>query len=233
MNLSSEEINVLKAQHRKEQNGKIRDRIKAVLLVNQGYSYEQVAEILLLDDSTIRRHVEEYLKSRKLAANYKGSTSKLNQQQSIELIEYLKSNTFMSVKPILNHIELKYQIKYTKSGITAWLNQHCFTNKKPHPVPAKYNELKQKEFIERLHKLKNEGNPLYFLDATHPEHESKLAYGWIYKGSNKAILTTATQKRIHIFGALSYPEKILNFIEENTIKFSISNYTIRKDKVSA
>ena len=57
--LSPKKIQELKAQHKKEQNGRNRDRIKAVLLINAGYSYEQTAEILLLDDSTIRRHIEE------------------------------------------------------------------------------------------------------------------------------------------------------------------------------
>jgi transposase len=217
MNLSEEEIKSLKSLHKREQNGKARDRIKAVLLINDGYSYEKVANILLLDDSTIRRHVEEYLNSKKLSANYKGSESKLNQQQTMELIEYLKFYTFMNVKPIIEHIKTKYQITYTRSGMTAWLKQHGFTYKKPHPIPAKVNQNIQDEFIKLLNKLKDEGNSLYFLDATHPEHQSKLDYGWMYKGSNKAILTTATQKRVHIFGALSYPENELTIIEDKTI----------------
>lgn len=83
MNLTPEEIKILKAHHKKAQDKRTCDRIKAVLLINDGYSYEQVANILLLDDSTVRRHVEEYLNSKKLSANYKGSEPKLNQQQTI------------------------------------------------------------------------------------------------------------------------------------------------------
>lgn len=217
MNLTEIEITQLKAQHKKEKNGKIRDRIKAVLLINDGYSYEQVAKILLVDDSTIHRHVNEYFESQKLNNNNKGSIPKLSNKQKQALIEYLQTNTFMNVKPIIDYIEKQYAIKYTKSGLTNWLKLNGFTYKKPHPIPAKYNETKQKEFIELLHKLKQENNPLYFLDASHPEHQSKLDFGWIYKGSNKAILTTATQKRVHIFGALSYPAKELIFTEADTI----------------
>jgi transposase len=217
MNLTLEEIKSLKVQHKKAQDKRTCDRIKAVLLINDGYSYEQVANILLLDDSTVRRHVEEYLNSKKLSANYKGSESKLNQQQTIELIEYLQSHTFMNVKPVIEHVKTQYQIRYTRSGMTSWLKQNGFAYKKPHPIPAKVNQYKQEEFVKLLHMLKDEGNPLYFLDATHPEHQSKLDYGWIYKGSAKAILTTATQKRVHIFGALSYPENDLTIIEDKTI----------------
>jgi transposase len=217
MNLTEAKITELKALHKKERDKRICDRIKAVLLINEGYTYEQVAKVLLVDDDTVRRHIQEYLNSEKLKNNNKGSNSKLNQQQTAELIEYLKSQTFMNVKPVIEHIVNKYQIKYTISGMTAWLKQHGFTYKKPHPIPAKINQQKQEEFVKFLNTLKDEGNPLYFLDATHPEHQSKLDYGWIYKGSNKAILTTATQKRVHVFGALSYPSNELTIIEDKTI----------------
>ncbi len=217
MNLTQDKINELKDLHKKERDKRICDRIKAVLLINKGYTYQQVAEMLLLDDDTIRRHVQEYLDSEKLKNNNKGSESKLNTQQTAELIKYLQNNTYMDVRPIINYIKDRYSIKYSRSGMTTWLKEHEFRYKKPHPIPTKFNQQKQEEFIQVLNSLKNSNNPLYFLDATHPEHQSKLDYGWIYKGTNKAIKTTATQKRIHIFGALSYPSNELSIIEDETI----------------
>lgn len=217
MNLPRDKINELKDRHKKERDKRVCDRIKAVLLINKGYTYQQVAEILLLDDDTIRRHVQEYLDSEKLKNNNKGSESKLNKQQTTELIKYLQNNTYMDVRPIVNYIKDRYSIKYSRSGMTTWLKEHEFRYKKPHPIPAKLNQQRQEEFIQILNSLKNSNNPLYFLDATHPEHQSKLDYGWIYKGTNKAIKTTATQKRVHIFGALSYPSNELTIIEDETI----------------
>lgn len=217
MNLSPEKINELKALHKTERDGRNRDRIKAVLSINSGYTYEQVASILLVDDDTVRRHIVDYIEDEKLKNNNKGSESKLNKHQTVELINYLQNNTFMSIKPVMEYVDTKYGIKYSKSGMTTWLKEHKFTYKKPHPIPAKFNQQKQKEFIKLLNELKEQRTPLYFLDATHPEHQSKLGYGWIYKGSNKAISTTATQKRVHIFGALSYPSNDLTIIEDKTI----------------
>ncbi|MBX3709085.1 MAG: helix-turn-helix domain-containing protein [Gammaproteobacteria bacterium] len=46
--------------HRKERDKRICDRIKAVLAYDDGYSYSEIARILLLDDETIRRHIEDY-----------------------------------------------------------------------------------------------------------------------------------------------------------------------------
>ena len=92
MHLTTEQVAQLQALHKREQNGKIRDRIKAVLAIAEGYSYAQVAKLLLLDDDTIRRHVNEYLESQN--NNHKGSESKLNHKQSIELIAYLQNHTY-------------------------------------------------------------------------------------------------------------------------------------------
>jgi transposase len=217
MNLPESKIIELKARHKKERDKRICDRIKAVLLINTGYTYQEVANILLLDDDTVRRHIEEYLALEKLDNNHKGSESKLNMQQTDELIAYLQEHTFMNVKPIVDYVKTTYGITYTNSGMTTWLKLHKFAYKKPHAVPSKFNQQAQDEFIQVLHTLKEEGNPLYFLDATHPEHQSKLDYGWIYKGSNKAIQTTAIQKRVHIFGALSYATNELTIVEDTTI----------------
>ncbi len=36
-------------------NQKKSDRIKSILLLNKRFSYEEIAEILLIDDTTVRR----------------------------------------------------------------------------------------------------------------------------------------------------------------------------------
>jgi predicted ArsR family transcriptional regulator len=63
--LTSKEREKLVVRHRKERDGRIRDRIKAVLAYDDGYSYSEIAGILLLDDETIRRHIEDYVKDKK------------------------------------------------------------------------------------------------------------------------------------------------------------------------
>jgi transposase len=41
-------------------NGRERQRYHALILVHQGYSYREVGRILLVDEETIRRWVEQY-----------------------------------------------------------------------------------------------------------------------------------------------------------------------------
>lgn len=64
--LTSAERQKLMVRHRKERDGRVRDRIKAVLAYDDGYSYSEIARILLLDDETIRRHIDR-LPARKKA----------------------------------------------------------------------------------------------------------------------------------------------------------------------
>jgi transposase len=61
-------------------------------------------------------------------------------------------------------------------------------------------------FIEYYKKLKRnlpKDEVIYFLDASHPQHQTRLAYGWIAKGTRKAEKMTACQKRVNLIGAIN------------------------------
>ena len=63
--LSEDERNKLKAEHKKERDGRVRDRIKAILLRDEGWTWMQIAHALLLREETIRGHIKEYQKLKK------------------------------------------------------------------------------------------------------------------------------------------------------------------------
>lgn len=60
--LTTKEREKLIRRHRKERDKRICDRIKAVLAYDDGFSFSEIARILLLDDETIRRHIDDYLR---------------------------------------------------------------------------------------------------------------------------------------------------------------------------
>ena len=64
--LSSDEVETLRTRHRNERDRRVCDRIKAVLLANEGWTYLMIAQALLLDDQTISRHIQEYKEKQKL-----------------------------------------------------------------------------------------------------------------------------------------------------------------------
>ena len=81
--LDEKERDQLKAQHKRERDGRIRDRIKAVLLYDKGWSVPAIADALLLSDDAIQNHIIEYRESKKLKPQSGGSIEKLSFEQSV------------------------------------------------------------------------------------------------------------------------------------------------------
>lgn len=203
--LTLQERHALIQRHRKERDGRVRDRIKAVLAYDEGYNYSEIARILLLDDETIRRYIEDYRKEKKLNTASGGSDSKLNENETRELTEHLREITYLHVKDICQYVWEAYRKKYTVSGMTKWLHANEFHYKKAHGIPAKADKEKQQKFIQYYNRLKKKSGgkePIYFIDGVHPQHQTQLTYGWIPKGERKEVPTTAQQKRLNFIGGI-------------------------------
>lgn len=204
--LTKRERENLIRRHRSERDGRARDRIKAVLAYDEGYTYSEIARILLLDDETIRRHVEDYLKIKKLNSANGGSESKLSSQQSEKLMAHLKEVTYLHVKDICTYVDQAFGVEYSVSGMTKWLRTNHFRYKKPHAVPAKADKKKQEAFIKTYRRLcrRSAGKePIFFSDSVHPQHQTRLTFGWIQKGERKEIATNAKHYRLNIIGGIS------------------------------
>src|SRR5690242_3168164 len=145
--LTPKERERLMKSHRKEREGRTRDRIKAVLALDDGYSYSEVARILLLDDETIRRHVKDYFSNKKLKPKSGGSDSHLNEKESMELRAHLQERTYCYVKEICIYVKHRFHKNYSISGMRKWLHGNDFRYKKPHGVPAKADKVKQEAFL--------------------------------------------------------------------------------------
>lgn len=203
--LSPKERTNLIKRHRLEQNKRVCDRIKAVLAFDDGYSYTEIAKILLLDDETIRRHILDYFDKNKLAPENGGSESHLSEAQTAQLKSHLQEVTYLYVKDICAYVKRTFNTCYSISGMTKWLHTNDFCYKKPHAVPAKANKEEQKKFIafyERLKAKAGKKEPIYFADSVHPQHQTHLAYGWILKGTRKEMPTTGRQKRLNFMGGI-------------------------------
>jgi transposase len=204
--LTSAERNTLIASHKKERDRRVCDRIKATLLYDKGYTYSKIAEILLLDDETVRRHIHDYFSAHKLSPENGGSQGYLNEAQIVELKKHLEINTYLYVKDICMYIEKTFHKIYSISGMRQWLQANDFRYKKPHGVPAKADLQKQEEFIKQYNLLKStikDDEIMVFGDSVHPQHQTRLAYGWIKKGIRKAEKMTACQKRLNVIGAIN------------------------------
>ena len=74
----------LKNAHKQERDRRICDRIKAVLMYDDGYSTEEIGRVLLLSNEGIRKHLKDYYSKDKLKPENGGSYSRLTQPLSAE-----------------------------------------------------------------------------------------------------------------------------------------------------
>lgn len=203
--LTTEQKAELETCHRTERDKQVCDRIKAVLLRDEGWRIGRIAQALRLHNDTISRYIQDYLQTQKLAPHYPGSGEKLNDEQSQALTVHLEDKTYMTVAAICAYVKASYEVDYTLAGMTAWLKRHGFSYKQPKGVPAKADAAKQQAFVEAYEQLKETtppGEPILFIDSVHPTLASKVAYGWIKRGQDKVLPTSSTRTRLNLSGAI-------------------------------
>jgi len=202
--LSIEQKIDLEAKHDKTRDGKKRDRIKAVLLHAEGWSTPMIAQALRLHETSVNRHLNDYLGKRKLAPENGGSQSYLSPEQTIEVIQHLEETPYRYSHQIIDYIWKTHHIRFSVAGLNKWLHRNQFSYKLPKGVPHKFDPQKQAEFIEQYKLLKAQAidEPILFIDAMHPTQATKVSCGWIRKGTNKPIETTGSRTRLNIVGAI-------------------------------
>ncbi len=215
--LTDEERDSLKKLHKKERDGRVRDRIKAVLLRDEGWTWMQISHALLLSEEMLRKHLQEYQTSKKLKPENGGSKEKLSFEQSQKLIEHLQAHTYLYTKDIAAYVESVFGVIYSVSGMCYWLKRNNFSYKKPSLVPGKANKEIQEAWIAEYFKLKQslkKDEVICFIDGVHPTHNTQLSYGWIKKGVRKEIPSNTGRQRLNISGAVDLLAGKLHFQED-------------------
>lgn len=209
--LTEKEVLVLRKAHKTIRDKRLADRIKAVLSLNAGHDYSQVASILLLDEVTLRRYVKSF-KEKGLAGllefHYTGGQAKLTKATELELKNHLidSPHIYLTAKEVASFVKHHYKVSYSIIGITKLLHRLGFVYKKPKLVPAKADRKAQQQFLDEYFKLKKQlknEDQIYFLDATHPTHNTRPSMGWILKGTEKLIKSNTGRDRLNLNGALN------------------------------
>jgi transposase len=210
----------LELQHSKERDRRVADRIKAVLLTAEGWTQKQIAQALRIRYETVQDHLNDYQNSKKLKPENGGSESHLSSAQTSQLISHLEANTYLKSEHICAYVEQNFKVKFTTSGMTKWLTRNGFSFKKPKGTPAKADPEKQAEFVRYYEDLLNtlpEDEPVEFADAAHPTMATKITYGWIRKGKDKLIATTASRTRVNLLGSINLETLEITIASHETI----------------
>jgi transposase len=128
--LTAQDINILTEKHYDSAYRKQADRIKTILFLNRGFSFEETAKLLLLDDTTVRRYFKKFKKTGVdglLKDHYHGSSSFLTTQQEQELTLHLKDHIYQTVKEVIAYVDKTYSKQYSVEGMTHLLHRLNFT----------------------------------------------------------------------------------------------------------
>ena len=212
-------LSCVKRQH--EDHGVAR-RANALLLLDTGMSCVQIAKVLFLDDDTVRSWHKQYLAENLDAVAYegwKGGQSLMTTAQEGNLSVWLEERFCRSTAQIRAYMSSKFNIHYSHPGCIKLLARLGFEYRKPKALHRVVVE-KQAAFIAFYNNLlKNlpADEAVYFLDAVHPEYQSKPNHGWAHKGSNLAIQTTSGRGRVNIHGVLNLETFDVPFLKPTTV----------------
>ncbi|MGD0960680.1 MAG: IS630 family transposase [Methylomonas sp.] len=176
--------------------------------LGKDWRVSDVAEALLMDRESMRNHFKRYRKEglkALLTHEAGGSEQALNLEQRSQLTEYLLTHLCLTAKQAAYYVLETLQVSYSESGMSHLLYRLGFLYKKPKRYPGKADPDRQRAFIEKYRKLKENLTPedrIYFMDATHPHHNPIAGYGWIKRGKDHEIRSKTGRQRLNIYGVI-------------------------------
>ena len=184
-------------------------RANALLLLDDGWSCERVAEALYLDDDTVRGWAKTYDEDgleglRRFEAG--GSASHLSREQEEELSAFVRESLPRSTRAVAVFLYQRFGVVYeSRSGLIALLRRLGFDYKKPKEFGRGLDVEKQRQFIEAYEKLLNSLDPkdvVLFADAVHPQYRAQAVGCWAPIGDTPAVAQTTGRECLNILGAL-------------------------------
>ena len=199
-------------------------RANAVLLLDDGWSCEKVADALYLDDDTIRTWRKSYDAAgveglRRFECG--GSASHLSAEQEATLKAWIAATLPRSTNVIGAYIATTFGVFYeSRSGLIALLHRLGLEYNKPEVIGRKLDPEKQQAFIEAYGKLLNSLGPdeaVVFADAVHPTHAARPVGCWAPSKENLAIEQTSGRQRLNVHGAIDLESGKTAMIDVETV----------------
>jgi transposase len=160
---------------------RIARRANAIILLNRGMKFEDVAQNLLIDDSTVRAWLGAFEDGGVEAIvmfDLKGGFSPLSSLQLDELGAWATEVLPTSTTEVGKFVKERFGLDYTRSGLIKLMNRVGFDWQKPEAVPGKIDADAQKKFIDAHEDLRNSLMPdeaIVYVDAVHPTHQARFA----------------------------------------------------------
>lgn len=193
-------------------------KLSVLVMLDEGMTQETVAVCLGISSGTVGNCKKKYEAdglAKYLDNHYVPYQGKLSDEQLVSLENVVESGLFSTCAQVASWIENEYGKCYSESGIRAILTKLGFVYKKTVAVPGGANPVEQAAFLEELKPFLAEVDPasevVYFIDAVHPQHNTRSDYAWIKKGQNKEVRSNTGRSRLNLNGAMNahQPEDVV------------------------
>lgn len=199
-------------------------KLSVLVMLDEGLSQEMVSTLLGIGLGTVNNCKKKYDSAgleRYLDRHYVPYQGKLSDEQLAVLDLEVSNRLYGSCAEVGLWIKEKYGIIYSEGAIRAILAKLGFVYKKTSEVPGKVDIGQQEAFLKEMEPFMAEvadDEVIYFMDAMHPQHNTRADYAWIKRGEEHPIPTNCGRRRININGAMNaqQPEEVV-IIEAESI----------------
>ena len=199
-------------------------KLSVLVMLDEGLSQETVSVLLGIGLGTVNNCKKKYDSDgldKYLDRHYVPYQGKLSDEQLAVLDSEVRERLYGSCGAVGLWIKEKYGIEYSESAIRAILTKLGFVYKKTSLLPGKVDVVQQEDFLKEMEPFLAEvadDEVIYFMDAVHPQHNTRADYAWIRCGEEHAVPTNSGRKRININGAMNaqQPEQVV-IIEAESI----------------
>jgi len=109
---------MLRVLHRTLRDKHLAYRVNAVILLDSGWTAAEVAQALLVDETTVRNWFQRYQQGGQeelLAMNYRGKKPSLRTEQQAELAKHLDENIYLDSNASRRQGITNYELRHNNS----------------------------------------------------------------------------------------------------------------------
>jgi transposase len=192
-----------------EKDARLHKRLSALLWLNKGYSFEEVAELLDVCPRTVKNWVAFYQAGgveRLCSLDYQGDPGTLSRAQLDQLKQEVATGRFKCAAQVCEWVETAFGRRFSASGMRKLLKRVGCSFHKASAFLFKADQDKQKEFVAEYEqdkqKVQQAGWRRYFLDGVHPLWGLEVIfYCWLLAGQRLEVGVGGGRKRLNILGA--------------------------------
>jgi transposase len=184
-------------------------KLSVLVMLDEGLTQEMISTLLGIGLGTVNKCKQKYDSDGLegyLDRHYVPYQGKLDSEQMVRLEQELDRNIYTTCLQIGAWIAQEFGISYSESAVRGVLKKLDFVYKKTTSVPGKANVEEQEVFLNQLEPFLAETEPnevVYFMDAVHPQHNTRSDYAWIKRGVKKEVPTNSGRQRINLNGAMN------------------------------